>query len=386
MTDRSANPFRPGFNQPPVELAGRDDVLEDVIDALEVAALDHRTPRPILLSGPRGVGKTVLLSDAADRARAGYGWPRLHVEIKPGRPFTPELVEESQRLTRLVEQSPTGRPFRLTSATLRANLAGVGGEVTLERSPDPAVAAAGLRETLAEFAAALIERESGFVLTVDEAQLSSHDEMVDLAAAAQHATGENWPMVLMLGGLPAMRDGDHSATYFERGSWYELGVLDHADTVQALTEPPRIAGRPMHDDAADLLAQNSGGYPFAIQLYGSYAWRASAGQSTIDLDAAARALPRAARDFERGLYASRWTAATLGQRRYLRAIAELIDAGEAVTGGEVARHLNRTPRQLSRVRSELLTQGTLTRAGEKLRFTTPGMADYVLQRDPTGRV
>ncbi|MDQ4009025.1 MAG: ATP-binding protein, partial [Actinomycetota bacterium] len=58
---RMPNPYRPGFNQPPVVFAGRTDVLDGTREALQVAAYDGRTPRPVVLVGPRGVGKTVTL-------------------------------------------------------------------------------------------------------------------------------------------------------------------------------------------------------------------------------------------------------------------------------------------------------------------------------------
>lgn len=48
---RVQNPFVPGFNQNPPELAGRDNEISAITDALEVAALDGRTPRPIVLVG-----------------------------------------------------------------------------------------------------------------------------------------------------------------------------------------------------------------------------------------------------------------------------------------------------------------------------------------------
>ena len=68
MTVRTPNPYRPGFNQAPAVLAGRDQVLAGALEALEVAAFDGRTPRPLLLVGPRGVGKTVTLGEIASLA------------------------------------------------------------------------------------------------------------------------------------------------------------------------------------------------------------------------------------------------------------------------------------------------------------------------------
>ncbi len=82
--DRQPNPYRPGFNQSPGVLAGRDEALTAVREALEVAALDGRTPRPLVLVGTRGVGKTVLLGEIAAIAAELHGWLTVSVEIRPG--------------------------------------------------------------------------------------------------------------------------------------------------------------------------------------------------------------------------------------------------------------------------------------------------------------
>jgi hypothetical protein len=79
---RHASPDRVGFSHLPAVLAGRDDVLEAADEAIAVAALDARTPTPLPLLGARGVGKTVLLEEIANRAAAAHGWPRMHVELR----------------------------------------------------------------------------------------------------------------------------------------------------------------------------------------------------------------------------------------------------------------------------------------------------------------
>ena len=64
-------------------LAGREEILADFREALEVAAVDGRTPRPLGLIGPRGVGKTVTLAEIAAIAAQARAWPTVHVEAKP---------------------------------------------------------------------------------------------------------------------------------------------------------------------------------------------------------------------------------------------------------------------------------------------------------------
>jgi hypothetical protein len=193
-------------------------------------------------------------------------------------------------------------------------------------------------------------------------------------------------MVVVIAGLTQMRAPEHSVTYLERGNWHELGLLNVDDAIQALQRPAAAAGRPMDEDAAVLLAHASGGYPYAIQLYGHHAWRASAEQERIDRAAAEAALPRAGRELERGLYAARWAAATPAQRRYLTAVAAALqDDGRPTTGRAVAERLGRTPKQLSTVRDDLIKAGTLTAEAQELRFTIPGMIDYVLGQEERDR-
>lgn len=377
---RIENPYRPGFNEPPKELAGRKAVLEDLREAIEVAALDGRTPRPTLLVGARGVGKTVMLAEAGAIAGARFGWPRVHVEMRPETPFIPDLTDATRRASALLERPPAKRALRAESVTVRAGVPGVGGEVRFARpepEDDPTPALRPILTELVELATGL---DSGVVLTLDEVHLAERRELAALAALLQEGTGERWPLVVVLAGLPLMRAPEHSVTYLERGAWHELGMLDREDTVRALRRPAEAAGRPMAEDAALILADASGGYPFAVQLYGHYAWRASNEMERIDLGAANAALPRAHEELERGLYAARWTAATPSQKRYLAALAGVVSSGDTTTARRIADELGRTPKQLSSVRDDLIKQGTLTVEGNELRFTIPGMSGFVLAR------
>ncbi|MGI8412936.1 MAG: ATP-binding protein [Solirubrobacteraceae bacterium] len=372
------NPYRPGFNQAPEILAGREDVMEDLLDALEAVAVDRFTPPPLLLVGSRGMGKTTLLAEAASRAGREYGWPAVQVELEPDKSFTEELAAKLDAVATLVEQHGPRRAMQAQSATLQAKIAGVGGEVRFERASKNEPRS--VREAFAQLASNLRERDSGFVLTLDEAHLADHAEMVAFAKMLQEATGNDWPAVVLLAGLPAMRDPDHTVTYFERGTWHELGLLQRPEAIAALQEPADRAGRPMDPDASELLAQASGGYPYALQLLGHHAWRQSANQPRIDADAAKRALPRAQRQLERGLYASRWEAAPPTHRRYLAAVAELTSAGQLASSRAVADRQGKSTKDLSKIRDQLIKYGTLTVQNDSLRFTIPGMADYVARQ------
>ena len=67
------SPYTPGYNQVPSVLAGRDDVLAAADEAIERAALDRQVPPALVLVGPRGMGKSVLLTYIASRASPTAG-------------------------------------------------------------------------------------------------------------------------------------------------------------------------------------------------------------------------------------------------------------------------------------------------------------------------
>jgi len=375
---RQTNPYRPGFNATPPAFVGRERFLGAVREALAVAALDGRTPRPIVIAGTRGVGKTVALGEAASLAAAEQAWPTVHVEVRPGRDFTPLLAERLSAAGHLLEHTTDDdrRHLVVTGGKVGASALGIGGEVEvrLERehgSSDPLEAAlvGCLRTAMTEGA--------GLVITLDEVQFARRDELATFTAILQEHMADNWPLVVIVAGLPSIREPRRSVTYLERGEWHELGLLDLDDAERALAEPAADAGRPMDPVAAAGLAEASGGYPYAVQLYGHHAWRASVGSDRIGPEHVAAARDAARRELEEGLYAARWNDASEREREYLAAAARLMLRGEEATGGTVASELGKATTEVSYLRDRLLKKGTLYSEGSRLSFITPGMAEWV---------
>ncbi|MFK5633949.1 ATP-binding protein [Ornithinimicrobium sp. LYQ103] len=378
MSRRTPNPYRPGFNQAPARLVGRDAILAAAAEALEIAAFDGRTPRPLLLVGPRGVGKTVLLGEIATVAAQGHGWPTVAVEIRPGTPFTAELVERLRDAATLLRQATVekGGRLRVSGGKVSAKVFGVGGEVDVVRSAAGS-AAVPLDEALSDAADAATACGGGLVITVDELQLADRAELANLAAVLQQHVADHWPLVVAGAGLPSLRERDRTVTYLERGEWHELGLLEPADTREALVAPAADAGRPMDEAAADVLTRASGGYPYAVQVLGHHAWRASHGQERIGVVHACAALSAAQRDLSAGLYASRWNDASPKEREYLAALAHL---PEGAGGGDVARELGQPTSGVSYLRDRLIKKGTLFPERGALRFLVPGMARWIREQ------
>ena len=83
--DPVVNPYAPGAGQRPPELAGRDADLRAFTVLLD--RLEQRRPkRSLVLTGLRGVGKTVLLGEFR-RTAEHRGWIIAKVEAGGRRPF-----------------------------------------------------------------------------------------------------------------------------------------------------------------------------------------------------------------------------------------------------------------------------------------------------------
>lgn len=362
-------------------LAGRGDVLDAAREALEVAAVDGRTPRPLVVVGSRGVGKTVLLGEIGEIAATEHGWPTIYVEVRPDVGFIAQLIERFEAVTEALRDPARDRRFMVQAFSGKAAVAGVGAEFSvIRRNPPRPPSDLGLERALAAACTAATQRDAGVVVAIDEIQAARRRDLGELAAVLQQHVPDDWPLVVVVAGLPSVRDAERSVTYLERGEWHELGMLERADTLLALTGPARSAGRPLDADAAGVLADASGGYPYAVQVMGHHAWRASHGAARIAVRHATDALLRAERDLAAGLYAGRWEGASPKERDYLLAVANLLESGEKATSGAVAALLGSTTRDLSYLRDRLLKKGTLVASGGELTFPVPGMAAWVAGR------
>ncbi|HWJ83465.1 MAG TPA: AAA family ATPase [Nocardioides sp.] len=391
MADRTENPYRPGFNQPPVVFAGRSDVLDGAAEAMEIAAYDGRTPRPLILLGPRGVGKTVTLGEIAELAAERLAWPTVHVEAMVRGRLLPVLTERLRDAgRRLAGEEPREprRRVRVTGGKVEAKAFGVGGEVQLaaagDQPDDGDDAGAALAATMTATMAVAVQRGAGLVLTVDEVQNAEPEELGALFGVLQEHVPDGWPLVLALAALPTLRETRGKRrlpTYLERAEWHDLDTLPPDEARVALAGPAEQAGRPMSPEAVDLLLDHAGGYPYAIQVAGHFAWRASHGSDTITAAHARSAAPRIAADLAH-LFKARWDDASPREQEYLRAMAAVAGRGEVPKGGAVAAELGAPVTSVSYLRARLLRKGTIYReAGGALHFITPGMGAWIRALD-----
>src|SRR6476469_7655910 len=94
--DPLKNPFSPGAGSPPPEMVGRDPVLEQARILLGRTRL-KRPEKSMLLTGLRGVGKTVLLNEIERMAKAD-GYRTILVEALEDKPLGPLIAPQLRTL------------------------------------------------------------------------------------------------------------------------------------------------------------------------------------------------------------------------------------------------------------------------------------------------
>jgi hypothetical protein len=393
--DPVLNPYAPGAGTPPPLLAGRDALL-DAWDVVIGRATAGNPFQPIVLSGLRGVGKTVLLLAFREQAKRA-GWPIELFEARPGGDLRAQLAEALPPMVRSVNskwknKQRAERIGRIAASFARAVQARlVAGGFRLELEPEVGVADSGDLETdLTELLVALGEGAQdegvGAALLIDELHEVPPEQLSALVGAAHRVNQERLPVVVSGAGLPPVgRVLSEARSYAERlFTIRPVGALSPEDTRDAFAAPAAELDVTIEDTALDQLVAISGGYPFFVQSYGKHVWDV-ADDSPIDAEDVALSRPRAYRELVDSFFRPRYDRATPAERRYMHAMADLVDGDPMVSSAEIAASLGHDqPGRVSPQRDGLLTKG-LIYAPERgyLAFTVPHMERYL--RDLTER-
>ncbi len=391
--DPIRNPYAPGAGQRPPELAGRDEQLRAFDVVLERIARG-RPERSIILTGLRGVGKTVLLNALRSAAvRAGWGSGKFEARPDQGirRPMGAALHTAVRELAHPDAATTLGtiRSFIERDAGPRAKLAerwnpGIAAPPTAGRA-DSGDIEIDLVELFTDVGGLAADKGVGVAVCIDEMQDLRPEDLSAMCAACHEISQQRLPLIVVGAGLPHLPTLlSASKSYSERlFSYQRIDRLDRAAADLALQVPANDEDAEFTSDALAAMYRVTSGYPYFIQAYGKVAWDL-APVSPITADDAAVAVPEAEAELAVGFFGSRYERATPAEREYLRAMAELgaqdelDDPGVGVPTSSVAEHLGRTPQSLSPARDALLKKG-LVYACERGRvaFTVPHFGRYL---------
>lgn len=386
--DPVRNPFSPGAGAPPPELVGRDHLLEQA-RILTARVLATKAAKSLMITGLRGVGKTVLLNEI-ERRCAAQGYRTLMVEVHEEkslpRLLTPplrKLLFELDRLAGLGEK--TKRALSALAGFASAVRLSVGGvEVGLDIEGLRGVADSGdleadLPDLFEAIGEAAEERATGVAVLLDEVQYLGSQELSALIMAMHRMQQRQLPVVVVGAGLPTLPAlaGD-SKSYSERlFDFPNIGPLAEPDVARALQDPVRAQGVEFTVDALQEISRLTQGYPYFIQEWGYQSWNHADGPEITDGDVQA-ATPRVTQRLDEGFFRVRFDRLTPKEKEVMRAMAGM-GPGPYATG-DVAQALQMKTTSLGPVRAKLLSKGMIySPAHGQLAFTVPLFDEFMLR-------
>ncbi|CAN5908431.1 ATP-binding protein [soil metagenome] len=384
--DPVLNPYSPGAGTPPPYLAGRGD-LETAFSTVIARAEIGNPVQPLVLSGLRGVGKTVLLLRWRQLASEA-GWSTAHLEARTDTDLRSQLIDAVVDLLRQMSRSHrnqerVARLKRVANSFARAAGATLSaGRIAFDVEPEPGVADSGsletdLTELLVELGEAAKAERSGAVILIDELQDVAVEHLVGVVGACHRLNQGGLPLLVMGAGLPTVgKVLSEAKSYAERlFDLRPVGPLEGDAQDLALTQPAEALDATYEPAALVALRDLAGGYPFFIQTHAKFVWDVAV-TSPIGLQDVQTAGPRANAQLQRSFFSPRYDRATPAERKYMHAMASLGEKGVATA--EVAAALQKKPYHVSVQRDGLLNKG-LVYAPERglIAFTVPHMAGFL---------
>ena len=359
---------------PPV-LVGRESDLDDFRFALDDGV--GAPGRLMYLTGARGVGKTVMLNALGDIAR-DQDW--LVIDETAERGFM-------DRLIRALNEETTTRTVTYQTPGLTLDIPGGLGQATVNFGAvelEHGELSLDFRHAMTRRLDRMDENRRGILITLDEVQSSSIDEIRALAVGVQHLIRERRNIAFVFAGLPSLVEdiiNDDVLTFLRRAERRHLGDVPLPDIRAAFETTISDSGKNIDYEILNRLTQATNGYPFMIQLVGYWTWRASETArhddriTTEDADAGIRQAKLKLGDMVHGPI---YDGLTAMQKDYLLAMAQ--DDGPSSTS-EIARRLERSAQYASVYRAQLIKLDIIAASNYGfVDFKVPHMREYLRGR------
>jgi len=404
---RFENPFRPGAGHRPPYLAGRTTEQNEFRKSLKQTTILQN----LIITGLRGVGKTVLLQTLKPIAQQEkWLWvgtdlsettslsetnmaTRLLTDLSV---ITSNVVIREQEIGKIgFNQTPyigevfpySGTSLTRTSQTLNFDV------LSSIYSGAPGLVSDKLKRVLEYVAGVLLNGDwRGIVFAYDEAQnLSDHSEKEQyplslLLEVFQFIQSQNIPFLLVLTGLPTLHGKLVDArTYSERMFHVvELKKLNDVESREAIRRPINEKGCPVkfNDESVTLIAKTSGGYPYFLQFICREVYDIFIQQNTAGKEMHVP-IKEIVQKLDTDFFAGRWAKATDRQRDLLAVVATLENCEDEFTVFDVVEASKAlpkkfTPSHANQLLSQLCIAGlTYKNRHGKYCFAVPLLGEFI---------
>jgi len=393
--DAFLNPFRPGAGYPPPHLAGREKEIEQFLRLLQQKPI----LKNLVITGLRGVGKTVLLEELKTKAISS-GWFWAGTDLSESASISEQnlsiriLTDLSTLISSFTfveeDKAPIGFGKKPETVEHKLNYS----TLYTMYVATPGLEADKLKAVL-EFIWTIVKsRVTGIVLAYDEAQIlkdRAEDRQFPLSLLLeiiQFMQRKEIPYLLVLTGLPTLVNTlSEARTYSER--MFEiitLKQLGERETKDAILVPIQKEKCPVTFTPYGIneIIKHSSGYPYFIQFYCKETFDSILQQINVGVEKPDVRIADFVRKLDVDFYAARWSRVTDRQRELLVVIAKLATANDEFTAKEISQKSNEVldnpfaPAYVVNSLNKLTAQGLIfkNRRG-KYSFAVPLLADYI---------
>lgn len=334
-----SNPFRPGGGHMPPHLAGRTDEQEKFKALLRQSIITDN----LIMTGLRGIGKTVLLESLKPIARqAGWLWAGDDLteskSLSEGRIADSLVTDLSLTLGPLFMQSQIEMPIGFTTKTESARRPLEYSDLRKIYENTPGLPADKVKAVL-RFVGSLLSQTNfnGIIFAYDEAQNlgdRAQDKeyplslLLDVFQSLQRSPG-GLPFMLVLTGLPTLfAKLNNARTYTERMfDVFLVNKLTPTESRDAILKPIQDAKCPIRfsEPTVDRVVEMSGGYPYFIQFICKEiydVWIVKTGQGEQPSVPETEII----RKLDLRFFSARWDTASDRQRDFMKVVALLPSA------------------------------------------------------------
>jgi hypothetical protein len=389
--DPIKNPYSPGAGAPPPELVGRNPILKQG----EILLGRIRAGRPeksLLLTGLRGVGKTVLLNEI-QRMAENTGYQTIFIEAHEDKPFGALLVPYLRTLLfKLDRIAGFGNKAKRALAVLKSFVGSLQvsyGEVTLGLDIEPELGTADsgdleidLPQLFVAVAEAAFDRSCAVAILVDEIQYLSMKELGALIMAMHKLQQKQLPMLLLAAGLPVLSGlAGESKSYAERlFNFPIIGELSREDAYKAIRDPPLAVSVDFEQDALEKIYEHTKGYPYFLQEWGYKAWNLAV-SSPITQKVINEATVDVIDQLDHNFFRVRFDRLTPKERDFLRMMASFGKGPYKVA--DIAQKFDSKVSTLSPVRANLIKKGMIYNPSYGyIAFTVPLFDEFMIRTMP----
>ncbi len=340
------NPYTLVFGQPPIEIIHRTAQVERIVS-------EFNSPRPAnyinLITGVRGSGKTVFITQIADTLKTKDNW--IVVNLNPQRDM----------LVSLAAKLDSDKSLHKLFSEAQINLQAFGIGLSIKGVPP----ISDIEEALKKMLESIKKQKKRVLVTIDEATNSK--EMRIFASTYQIFLRERLPIFLIMTGLHKEIDRLRNArgmTFLERAPRTVLLPLNQNQIIENYMHTLQVS-----QAEASILAQQTKGYSFAFQTIGYFVYE--------NRDNLSKALDDAKEYLYIFAYEKIWSELSARDKQVTLAAAK-VPSGEIIKMRNI---LGYSSNQFNPYRDRLLKAGILVSPRNGiLKFALPWFDEYAITR------